>query len=210
MLKICSKCKQEKDISLFNKAKKTKDGYDWWCRDCKKDFYKDPINAEKKAISDKKYYADNLDKVKLYKAQWARENKEGIKIRYKKWYNENRDSIYKKEVENRANNINKQLEHAMRTRLNLALRGIGAKADRTFILIGCNTDELKAMLAEKFTDGMTWDNYGLYGWHVDHIIPCYYFDLTKEEDQRKCFHYSNLQPLWATDNLKKGKMVVKT
>jgi hypothetical protein len=58
-------------------------------------------------------------------------------------------------------------------------------------------------LESHFTEGMNWDNYGVYGWHMDHIIPCAAFDLTKPEDQSKCFHYTNLQPLWAKDNLSK-------
>jgi len=59
--------------------------------------------------------------------------------------------------------------------------------------------------------GMTWDNHGtgkngkgMKEWHIDHIIPCCKFNLSKDEEQRKCFHYSNLQPLWASDNMKKG------
>ncbi len=49
---------------------------------------------------------------------------------------------------------------------------------------------------------MTWDNYG--EWHIDHIKPCALFDFTKEEQQRECFHYTNLQPLWAKDNMRKS------
>jgi hypothetical protein len=49
---------------------------------------------------------------------------------------------------------------------------------------------------------MNWENQG--EWHIDHILPCASFDLTKEEEQRKCFHYTNLQPLWAKDNMIKG------
>ena len=51
---------------------------------------------------------------------------------------------------------------------------------------------------------MTWENHGQYGWHVDHIKPCALFDLTKIEEQKKCFHYTNLQPLWWRDNIKKS------
>ena len=69
-------------------------------------------------------------------------------------------------------------------------------------LVGCTPNFLKGYLEAKFTDGMSWDNYG--DWHVDHIKPCSSFDLTKDEEQRECFHYKNLQPLWGPDNLAKG------
>ena len=69
-------------------------------------------------------------------------------------------------------------------------------------LVGCSIDELKKHLEIKFKKGMSWNNYGK--WHVDHVVPVDFFDLTKIEEQKKCFHYSNLQPLWAQDNLKKG------
>ena len=56
---------------------------------------------------------------------------------------------------------------------------------------------------------MSWDNYGLHGWHVDHIKPCASFDLSKPIEQRKCFNFNNLQPLWAIDNLRKGSKIKK-
>jgi len=57
---------------------------------------------------------------------------------------------------------------------------------------------------------MSWNNYTYIGWHVDHIKPCCQFDLSKPEEQAKCFHYTNLQPLWAEENLTKGKKNGKT
>lgn len=69
-------------------------------------------------------------------------------------------------------------------------------------LVGCSIDKLKQHLESKFTEGMSWDNYG--DWHVDHIKPCASFDLSDPEQQRLCFNYKNLQPLWAADNLSKG------
>ena len=80
-------------------------------------------------------------------------------------------------------------------------------------LIGCTSDKMKAHLEAQFSPGMTWDNYGhpnggyTAGWHIDHIIPCAAFDLTDPVEQKQCFHYTNLQPLWAEDNLKKGDRV---
>lgn len=71
-------------------------------------------------------------------------------------------------------------------------------------LLDCSPLFLKEHLEKQFKEGMTWDNHTTDGWHIDHIRPCCSFDLTKKEQQEECFHYSNLQPLWATDNLKKG------
>ena len=75
-------------------------------------------------------------------------------------------------------------------------------------LIGCNIDELKEHLESKFVDGMTWENQGFYGWHIDHIIPCYFFHLDNIEEQKKCFNYTNLQPLWAKDNNEKRNKLI--
>ena len=74
-------------------------------------------------------------------------------------------------------------------------------------LIGCTIDQLKTYLESKFQPNMTWKNHSQFGWHIDHIIPCCSFDLTNEIQRQKCFHYTNLQPLWSTDNLIKGKKI---
>lgn len=76
-------------------------------------------------------------------------------------------------------------------------------------LTGCDIDYLMYHIQEQFTKGMSWDNHGRGNkgrkeWHIDHIRPCDSFDLRKPAQQRKCFHYSNLQPLWRDDNLTKG------
>ena len=71
-------------------------------------------------------------------------------------------------------------------------------------LIGCSIEQLKQHLEKQFRRGMTWGNYGRCGWHVDHIIPCSKFDLTIIEEQKKCFNFSNLQPLWALENILKS------
>jgi hypothetical protein len=76
------------------------------------------------------------------------------------------------------------------------------KSTKTEQLLGCSVQELKNHLEAQFKDGMTWDNYGQ--WHVDHIRPCSSFDLAKPKEQKACFHYTNLQPLWAEENYKKS------
>lgn len=99
-----------------------------------------------------------------------------------------------------------RLSKNMRARIRDLLRTKNASKTRsTFELIGCNINELKLHLQSKFTDGMSWANYGK--WHVDHIKPCSSFDLTQPDQQKLCFHFSNLQPLWAIDNLRKSNKV---
>lgn len=74
------------------------------------------------------------------------------------------------------------------------------------ILLGCSILEFKQHIEKQFVRGMDWNNYGK--WHIDHIKPCDSFDLSLESEQKICFHYSNLQPLWAKDNLSKGRKIV--
>lgn len=93
----------------------------------------------------------------------------------------------------------------LRSRVSAALKDAKTiKVENSMSLFGCSVDELKIHLESQFTEGMSWDNYGYYGWHVDHIKPCALFNLTLDSEQRKCFHYTNLQPLWAKDNLTKS------
>lgn len=93
------------------------------------------------------------------------------------------------------NNMRSRVHHAIK-------RQSGIKATKTISLVGCGVDELIKHLESKFDDKMNWENYG--EWHVDHVKPCASFDLSTEADQMSCFHYSNLQPLWASDNQKKS------
>ncbi len=79
-------------------------------------------------------------------------------------------------------------------------------SETTKQLLGCDMQFLKRHLSSKWTEGMSWENYGK--WHIDHIIPCAEFDLTNQDQRNKCFHYSNLQPLWARDNhMKSDKLI---
>ena len=82
------------------------------------------------------------------------------------------------------------------------------KNGKSLELIGCSVQQLKEHLQNQFKDGMTWQNHSEKGWHIDHIIPCSAFDLSKEEEQKKCFHYMNLQPLWAWENLQKSDKIL--
>lgn len=98
-----------------------------------------------------------------------------------------------------------RIRNALRGRVRSAVVAASAtKSARTFTLIGCAIEQLKTHLESLFQPGMSWANYGKNGWHIDHIRPCASFDLMDPEQQRLCFHYTNLQPLWWRDNCVKG------
>jgi len=98
-----------------------------------------------------------------------------------------------------------RLLHRLRTRVWAALRR-NVKSACTLELLGTTPDQLRMHLETQFRPGMTWENYGPV-WHVDHRKPCASFDFTDPAQQRECFHFSNLQPLFATENLSKGNRV---
>jgi len=100
-------------------------------------------------------------------------------------------------------NIHRKIQKALMRRMYCAIKQQHSKKYQdTKTLTGCSVEYLKQHLESQFTEGMSWDNYGKF--HIDHILPCASFDLSKPSEQKKCFHYTNLQPLWAADNLSKG------
>jgi len=105
----------------------------------------------------------------------------------------------------RRTNPNVRLAEVLRGRLCAALFVQGARKQKhTLDLLGCSVAECKFYLEGQFQAGMSWDNHGTHGWHVDHIRPLASFDLTDLTQRAEAFHYTNLQPLWATENHRKG------
>lgn len=105
----------------------------------------------------------------------------------------------------RTSNAGFKLACVLRSRIRIALKcSVATKQAETEALLGCSILELKQHLESLFQAGMSWENHGACGWHIDHKKPCAAFDLTDSKQQFECFHFSNLQPLWAEANLKKG------
>jgi len=129
-------------------------------------------------------------------------NKECKKKYHQQWHKNHKLKMRKYYKNKYKNNIFFKISGNLRRRLAKALKR-NSKSLSTMKLINCNIEFLKQHLEKQFTEGMSWDNYGL--WHIDHIRPCFSFDLSKPEEQAKCFHYTNLRPLWAIDNYKKGR-----
>jgi len=209
-LKICKAC-QIKFSPKFNNQKCCSDecsqiNYDEYRKRTlkhAKEYYS--VNKEKIKINHKNYNIKNREKILNKQKEYNRKHKQEIK-EYKSNYQVNYRKTHKEEIKLKArlymklrkkNNINFRLLCNMRKRIWNALR-YNSKSSKTIKLLGCDIDFLRVYLCNLFADGMTWDNYGK--WEIDHIIPCASFDLDKETEQYKCFHYTNLQPLWMRDN----------
>ena len=149
----------------------------------------------------RKYKAKEIylpEKLKIHKKQ-SKEKENKKKSNWEKEHKFLRNSQRRSRVKA---NYSYRMSLCLRNRMRQALRD-NRKLNSTIILIGCSTSDLKQHLENQFSFGMNWKNYG-FGWHIDHIIPCSKFDLSKLEEQKKCFHYTNLQPLWARENLSKA------
>jgi hypothetical protein len=149
----------------------------------------------------------NRKKRNEYSKNWRLRNLEYIAEYNKKQQQDpkNRDryrAYWRKALKKKLTDPNKKLRHYIRCRIGDLLKGQIKSSESTLKLLGCSIEECWIHLESKFQPGMTRDNYGK--WHVDHIRPCSSFDLTDPEQQKICFHYTNLQPLWAIDNIKKG------
>jgi hypothetical protein len=151
----------------------------------------------------KQYYIKNKEKCLSRTQQYEEKHPERRKEYNKKYWGEKKEKIYQYKKSRRDSDLNYRLRERFRSRLWSALKMKKVnKVDSISDMIGCDYDFLREYISKKFEDGMTWDNYGK--WHIDHIIPCAKFDLTDIKEQNKCFHYTNLQPLWEKDNKSKG------
>jgi len=143
----------------------------------------------RKLKPDKAVSKNHRDNVK----RWKENNKDTVREYSNKWNKERKQS-----------NPDYNVACNLRSRLSKAIKN-NFKTGSAVRDLGCSIEELKRHLESQFAEGMSWDNYGK--WHIDHIKPLSSFNLTKAEELKKACHFSNLQPLWAKDNLKKGNKI---
>ena len=167
----------------------------------KKAYHK--VNRDKVLLRNKDYYEANRYKIKLQKKAYQEVNKDKIKA-YKE---ANKDKINSYFKNRKKTNIQYKLSCNLRNRLNSAINR-NQKAGSAVKDLGCTIPELKTYLESKFQPGMSWDNWTFDGWHIDHIKPLASFDLTDRNQLLEACHYTNLQPLWATDNLSKRDKIL--
>lgn len=149
-------------------------------------------NPEETSRKNRDFYQKNREKILKQKKKYSKENRKKIRERYNKYMKEN---------------INAKLAMNIRSRIRQAIKN-NKKSYDSINLLGGTISETRKYIEKQFKEGMTWENYGRSTWHIDHIIPCASFDLTDPEQQKKCFHYTNLQPLWAKENISKGAKIL--
>ena len=162
-------------------------------------------NKEQIAEYQKEYRQHNKERLTKQKKEYRQSNKEKIAEYDKKYYKNNKEKIIERktkyEREKRQNDLVYRMIKNYRKRTWEAYKN-NTKSKSTIELLGCTGPELAQHLEKQFQPGMTHENYG--EWHIDHIRPIASFDLSDPEQEQECFHYTNLQPLWAEDNLSKG------
>lgn len=194
--KNCNKCGVERELEDFTKDCTKKDGLRTICKICSKEKYQQ--NRDNEILRVKNYQKNNREKVLtqklIYSKKYFIKNYDKVK-EYQKNYKSNR----------RKTDILFKLSDGLRSRIYgfLKKRYI-SKTNTTFELVGCSPLELKLFLEQKFIEGMSWENQGK--WHIDHIIPL--SSATNEEELYKLCHFTNLQPMWATDNIRKGAKII--
>jgi len=162
-----------------------------------------------------KYLASHREQVK----KWYRENpKEGRKRSNQNYWKHREQRLkyakehrqkHKDKIAEADNKPQRKIGRRIRSRIiNALVRQDSVKSKRIRELIGITIPELKNYLEKQFKPGMSWKNYGFYGWHIDHRLPLASFDLTKPKEQERAFHYTNLQPLWAKENLSKYSKIL--
>jgi hypothetical protein len=218
--KECTKCKGVKDLSKFYKRTEYENTYTSQCKECVQARHRsrkvDPVqegdktctrcNIEK-PIGDFGPMVTAFDGRKphckachaLLNLEYVDRNRDEVNARWRDANPRHAERNRQRRAEDPEFRIRCNLSSRIRSAFNACKT---KKSVKTLELFGCSLEELCKHLESKFTEGMTWENYGK--WHVDHIRPCVSFNLLNVEEQRQCFHWSNLQPLWAIDNLRKN------
>lgn len=209
-LKECSKCGTVYPATdeYFGRTKKSCDGLKKTCKVCISKYNKEyQIKNREKLVSNmKEYRENNKEQFKEMKRKYNEKNREKVAERSKKYKEKNKENLREKQklyYRERLKN-----DHVLREKIrlqNLLRRFLinGSTSQQAEVLIGCTSECLRKRFESLFKDGMSWDNYGVYGWQIDHIIPISKFDIMDDKQKLICYNYKNLQPLWFYENIKK-------
>jgi hypothetical protein len=215
MNKFCKSCNSEKDVSEFYVRRNRGNGlagYTHKCKSCSRktsrEYNKREGNFDKKEYN-KRYREKHRDKLNEYSKNWRYENVDKMKEQRKLYYQENKEDIVKKNYEYCKNRKKSdslyKLSIGIRSLILISFKNqFTTKSKKTIEILGCSFEEFKLHLESQFDDKMNWKNQGTY-WHMDHIIPI--SSAETEEDVYRLNHYTNFQPLYWEDNLRKSNKI---
>ena len=231
MNKKCGKCKKNKEIREFHKNSCSYDGVNNTCKECRivtsKTYYEN--HKDERLRYAKKVYQKDPDKYLEKNRKWAHNNRdkklESTRKSHEKWYskeeNKKKKQEYAKKHRDKKREYDRQykirrektdvvfkLTNRLRTRMCMALEK-EYKTGSAVRDLGCSIKKFKKHIESLWQPGMSWDNYGKgpKNWSLDHKIPLSYFDLTNRKQFLKACHYTNIQPMWHIDNMKKHDKV---
>jgi hypothetical protein len=198
-MKKCLACNQIKSSEEWSKCLSRRDGLSTQCKSCQKKHYQK--NKEKRLLQKKKYYLDNIEKIKIKSKEKYNKNKEKIVEKVRIYRQKNKKSINEK----RQKKYNFDIAYRLKIRLRIRLGHFVKNKSKTGILLkylGLSKENYIKYLESKFSDGMTWENYG-HGdgkWCIDHVIPLCHFDFEDDRHILLASHYTNTQPMWFKEN----------
>lgn len=209
-IKRCSKCGEHKPLSHFSKCSKEKLGVRSRCKLCtsvdSKAYHWN--NREKELARHADYQKRNPDKVNAKGRAWRAKNLDHARARDIDWGRRNPDKIAdvaKRHYQKKRESLQFRIQAAVKASINTKIKS-GKGGQKTFSILGYSFEELRDHLEQQFLPGMSWDNWGFYGWHIDHEIPLAAFHYTSVHhiDFKRAWALSNLKPMWASDNKSKG------
>jgi len=211
--KRCTKCGEEKELGEFHKRKDGVLGRTSHCKTCTglyhKEYLSKPEGKEKKTEQRKNRVERNREHYLQLSKSYYKKNKDQILQNNKQWKIKNKNHMREHNKDRRKTDIQYKLTLSLRSRLYSALKN-ELKTGSAIKDLGCSIEFLKKYLEKQFypnpetREPMNWNNYGVYGWHIDHIKPLTLFNLTDREQLLTACNYKNLQPLWAKENIRKG------
>jgi len=208
-MKKCSSCQKEKNLSEFNKCKTNKDGLHYVCKSCRKiereknkehikikqkEYYS--LNREELQKKNKEYRTTNIEKINVQKKQYKEQNKDHIRQKNKEYLPIRKEKI----KERRKIDKNFQIKEVLRSKIHKMLKG---KKSSFIEYLEIDIEMFKKWISFQFLPDMNWDNFGIL-WQLDHIIPINQFNLENKNEQKICFNWTNLQPLYCEENRKKS------
>lgn len=199
--KICTKCFLEKVASDFSVCAREKDGLQSWCKSCQAE-YRNEHKTEIAALAHRRW-TENIEEMSAYNRKYSATHKKEKAESDRRYRLQHKKEKAANERKRMVEDTEYKLACSLRRRINIAIKR-GYKSGSAVRDLGCSISELVLYLEARFSQGMNWENWARDGWHIDHRKPLASFDLTDREQFKQACHYTNLQPLWAKENLSKG------